>query len=143
MERIERINNLRAEMSDEIHRVLESSDVLRSIRELPIGSREELKEDLERLRHLVAAQRRPRLVIVGKDDVPLPEVMASLGARTEFEPVRERLGRGRWYEHDSPRGGVLVADLRSDGEPSLKPIEYQQPDAVIASVAELPGRLSM
>lgn len=124
---------MREELADAVKRIADSSDVLRSVSQLPVESREDLKQDLDRLRRLVIGRREPRIAIVGKRNVSLADVMEALGATADYEEVRERLGHGRWYEHDTPRGMFHLADLRcDDGEPHLRALDYQEPDLILA-----------
>ncbi len=105
---------------------------IRKLAELPEGARADVRDELEILRRLVVGHREPRLAIVGKMDVSLHEIMESIGATSEFDEVRERLGLGRWYEHTFPAGMLHVADLRSDATPNLRALEYEAPDVVVA-----------
>ena len=111
----------------------EISEALKTIKDLPSDARAEVGDELRVLRRLVLNQRDPRVAIVGKTDVSLHEIMSSFGTPSAWDDVRERLGQGRWYEHEFEEGILHIADLRGDvAEPCLRALEYLEPDVVLA-----------
>lgn len=112
---------LRAELADALLHVAD-----------PAQARTEVREELERLRTLVVGHREPRVALLGKLNVSLGETMQALGLQTGWEDIRQHLGHGRWYDHESDRGVLAVADLRSEDRPCLKALDYQEPDVIVA-----------
>lgn len=101
--------------------------------------REALKDDFRLVRELIGEQRTPRIAVVGPQDVSLPGVVKTImGESIDGDPtVKERLGKRRWYDYDSPRGVLRLLDLRADlgaeddGTPTIQAISREEPDIIL------------
>lgn len=118
------------EIREELGELIRS--VVTSTTGLSDEARARVREDVEHLRRLVVAQRTPRVAVVGKMDVPLVRVLEPFGATVEHGEVLERLGHGRWYDHQAKLGRVRLADLRCEDRACLKPLDYERPDLCLA-----------
>lgn len=98
-------------------------------------SREKIKDELELLRRLAMSVHEPRIAITGDPEVPITSVLQDL-MPSEFESgdVRTLIGRGRWYEYESPSGTLHILDMREDFETALKAFQFDGPDIVIGAL---------
>mgnify|MGYP006196070635 CR=1 FL=1 len=105
---------------------------VRDLSGLSDDTRTQLRDDMQHLRRIVVAPRTPRIAVVGKANVGMQSLLASFGASVADWDVREALGQGRWYDHVTPHGPLRIADLRDEAGGCARPLEYEQPDLLLA-----------
>jgi uncharacterized protein (DUF697 family) len=97
--------------------------------------REELLDQANIVRRMLAEQRAPRLAILGSSDNSLPGLVKTiLGESVEGDlTVKEKLGRRRWYNYEGKSGDLRLLDLRIDeGEELPKAaLAREQSDVII------------
>lgn len=103
---------------------------------LTSAERASLREDIEKVEALLEVDETDlRILVIGPADTSLERLVTELAGEPgdDFE-VRQRLGQGRWYEHDLPGGSLHLLDARSDDTAQLRAIEYHPPTAIIALI---------
>ncbi len=103
---------------------------------LGADAREELLSDLTLIRRAVLASEEPHIVVVGKRDIELSDILQGLLNNGRELGTLPETTHGHWAPYDFANGRIHILDLRRDEDEELntKPIGLAIPDVVIGVV---------
>lgn len=102
---------------------------------LPAATVTDIRSKIALLRTILLEQRAPAFALVGRRGAGKSSLVNALfGARVaEVGHVKSQTGRGRWFDHVSPRGTMSVLDTRGIQEGS-KPAEGDSAKDAVSSI---------
>lgn len=125
----------RAAIAENIRRIEEM------LRFLPLseGTVNDLRAKIGLLRTILLEQRAPAFALVGRRGAGKSSMVNALfGAKVaEVGHVRSQTGRGKWFDHTSPRGTISILDTRGIQEGSAPAEGDSAKDAITSIVLEL------